>query len=146
MILLFQDAIYKQHHHLPPQTKTDKILQLLEKGQDLVKLGTVSPLGENISMYYLEGVSILRYSMTVIAEVMFANDKRIHTHHQLQLLLDMTKKCCCDPNINDNEAGPGVFLMKQIARQYGVSFLSSLTSDPNMQWIVPENLRLSKEV
>uniref|UniRef100_A0A1X7TWB5 RZ-type domain-containing protein n=1 Tax=Amphimedon queenslandica TaxID=400682 RepID=A0A1X7TWB5_AMPQE len=141
-----EDAIYKQHHHLPPQAKTEKILQLLEKGQDLVKLvGTVSSLGENMSMYYLEGVSILRYSMTVIAEIMFTNDKKIYTHHQLQFLMDMTKKCCCDPNINDNEAGPGVFLMKQIARQYGVSFLSSLTSDPSMQWIVPENLRLSKE-
>ena len=83
--------------------------------------------------------------MTVIAEIMFTNDKRIHTH-QLQLLMDVTKNYCCDPNINDNEAGPGVFLMKQIARQYGVTFLTSLTSDPSMQWIIPENLRLSKEV
>lgn len=128
----------------------EKTLQLLKKGTELVKLGTAPALKGSISLDYLEGVSMLRYTLTVIAELIYSqynsNEiERTHTH-QIQLLLDMTKKFCTDPNINVNDSGPGIFLIKQLARQYGLTFLSNITLNTNMQWIIPENLRQSKEV
>ena len=66
--------------------------------------------------------------------------------HETQLLLEATKKCCVDDTLNTDNAGPAVFLVKQLARQYGVSFLTNLTSDQTMQWVVPHHLQRSNEV
>ena len=94
---------------------------------------------------------MLRYSLTVIAELIYyqySNEEREGTTYTLntQLLLDMAKKCCTERNLNENDTGPGVFLVKQLVKQYGVAFLTNLTSDDTMQWVVPQNLRQSDHV
>ena len=94
---------------------------------------------------------MLRYSLTVIAELIYyqySNEEREGTTYTLntQLLLDMAKKCCTERNLNENDTGPGVFLVKQLVKQYGVAFLTNLTSDDTMQWVVPQNLRQSGHV
>ena len=66
--------------------------------------------------------------------------------YESQLLLDVAKRRCINNIINADNSGPGVFLVKQLARQYGVSFLTNLTSDQTMQWIVPHHLQRSNEV
>ena len=99
---------------------------------------------------YLEAVAKLRYSLSVVAEL-------LHTQLtagrgegggyslDVYLLIEETKQCCSTPQLNQEEAGPGVYLVKLLMRQYGPSFLSTLTSDPTLQWVVPEHLRQSDD-
>ena len=131
--------------------KIEKALTTLEQGKNLICHNTAPHPGEVINLDYLEGVSLLRYSLTVVAELIYyqysnKESERITYTHQSQLLLDMARKCCSEFDSNEDETGPGVFLVKQIARQYGVAFLTHLTSEANMQWVIPHNLRHSGDV
>lgn len=131
--------------------KIEKALTTLEQGKNLICYNTAPHPGEVINLDYLEGVSLLRYSLTVVAELIYyqysnKESERITYTHQSQLLLDMARKCCSEFDSNEDETGPGVFLVKQIARQYGVAFLTHLTSEANMQWVIPHNLRHSDDV
>lgn len=131
--------------------KIEKALTTLEQGKNLICHNTAPHPGEVINLDYLEGVSLLRYSLTVVAELIYyqysnKESERITYTHQSQLLLDMARKCCSEFDSNEDETGPGVFLVKQIARQYGVAFLTHLTSEANMQWVIPHNLRHSDDV
>lgn len=131
--------------------KIEKALTTLERGKKLICHNTAPHPGEAIILDYLEGVSLLRYSLTVVAELIYyqysnKESERITYTHQSQLLLDIARKCCSEFDSNEDETGPGVFLVKQIARQYGVAFLTHLTSEANMQWVIPHNLRHSDDV
>ena len=102
-----------------------------------------------ITLPYLEGTAKIRYSLTVVAELLYCQNSGerqcLHTNDS-RLLLDIAKKCCSDHNLNSDVSGPGIYLVKQLARQFGVTFLTNVTSEEGMQWIIPENLRLSEEV
>ena len=131
--------------------KVEKALSAIEQGKELINASKTPYPGEAISLEYLEGVSMLRFSMSVIAELIhyqYSNKETegiTYTHHS-QLLLNKAKECCSDDHLNVDDTGPGVFLVKQLARQYGVAFLSNLTSDATMQWVVPWSLRQSDHV
>ena len=89
------------------------------------------------SIKYLEGVAKLRYSLTVVAELIHyqhheGNDTYIDNS---KCLLDMAKTFCCNAT---DYYGSGLFLAKQIARKYGLSFFSNLINDPDMMWLVPK--------
>ena len=104
-----------------------------------------------IHLQYLEGIAKLRYAIVVVVELLHCQHGTSSRHqgyytHETQLLLDIAKRCCSDHIVNTDNSGPGVFLVKQLARQYGVSFLTNLTSDQTMQWIVPHHLQRSNEV
>ena len=100
---------------------------------------------------YLEAVAKLRYSLSVVAELLHTQltagrGEGGHCHtHDAHLLIEETKQCCSTPQLNQEEAGPGVYLVKLLMRRYGPSFLSTLTSDPALQWVVPEHLRQSDD-
>ena len=100
---------------------------------------------------YLEAVAKLRYSLSVVAELLHTQltagrGEGGHCHtHDAHLLIEETKQCCSIPQLNQEEAGPGVYLVKLQMRRYGPSFLSTLTSDPALQWVVPEHLRQSDD-
>ena len=102
-----------------------------------------------ITLPYLEGIAKLRYSLTVVAELLhcqYNGEKQGHHTRDSQLLIEMANKCCSDYNFNKDDTGPGVFLVKQLARQYGFTFLFNVTSDKTMQWVIPVSLRQSEEV
>lgn len=88
------------------------------------------------SIKYLEGVAKLRYSFTVVAELIYYKHHEDDTYiDNSQRLLDMAKTFCCDAT---DDYGSGVFLAKQIARKYGLSFFNKLIEDPGMMWLVPK--------
>ena len=98
---------------------------------------------------YLEAVAKLRYSLSVVVELLHTQltagrgergGGHYHTH-EARLLIEETKQCCSIPQLNQEKAGPGVYLVKLLMRRYGPSFLTTLTSDPALQWVVPEHLR-----
>ena len=73
------------------------------------------------------------------------HEERLDTH-QSMLLMNMVKDIVTDLSLNGDDTGPGVFLVKQIARQYGVAFLTNVASNQTLEWIVPPHLRQSNEV
>ena len=115
---------------------------------ELARIPTLAIDGE-ISLDYLEGVAKLRYGLLVAAELLHAQlgnkEQRAHTH-DAQLLIETAKECCISIEINSDSAGPRVFLVKQIVRQYGMAFLMNLTSDKSKEWVVPVHLRRAEEV
>lgn len=125
---------------------SDKVVyvsHLFKEQEKLVKNRDV----QGINLQYLEGIAVLRYSFTVIAELIHCqfhkeNEEIIYSS-ECQLLINMAKSFCADTT---DDSGPGVFLAKQLARQYGVTFLKNVTNNPSMQWIIPKNLRQSNEV
>ena len=143
--LPIQDALFKQHTQHTLQQRINHSLQLLKDGSE----GMVSHSFPTLP--YLEAVAKLRYSLSVVAELLHTQltagrGEGGHCHtHDAHLLIEETKQCCSVPQLNQEEAGPGVYLVKLLMRRYGPSFLSTLTSDPALQWVVPEHLRQSDD-
>ena len=109
---------------------------------------------KSASLPFLEAVAKLRYALAVMAELLYFQKAAVMTaeqgeehhyfaHDALQLM-DGTKTCCSNPHLNQIEAGPAVFLVKLLVRQYGFSFLATLTTDPSLTWVVPTEFRQSK--
>ena len=101
------------------------------------------------SLPYLEAVAKLRYSLSVVAELLYtqltAERQQQYTHDAL-LLIEEAKQCCSIPQLNEDEAGPAVYLVKLLMRQYGPSFLSRVCDHTELLWVVPEHLRQTDEV
>ena len=99
---------------------------------------------EPVSMEYLESIAQIRFALSVVAELLFKQSRvsrGCHTH-TADLLIQAAKDCCTNDNINDKDSGPAVYLVKLLVRQYGMSFITTLTTDPtSMKWIVPPHLR-----
>ena len=146
---VLQDAIYKKHSQCLLEKRICSARDLIYQGMDeLARIPTLAQDGE-ISLDYLEGVAKLRYGLLVAAELLHAQlenkEQRAHTH-DAQLLIEIAKECCISIQINSDSAGPGIFLVKQIVRQYGMAFLVNLTSDKSKEWVVPVHLRRAEEV
>ena len=102
---------------------------------------------EIFTLQHFEAVAKLRYALAVVAELLYTQVEKKCAHSREELeLLEKAKQCCISPALNDEDAGPGVFLVKQIYRRYGKAFLTTLTSNRAMEWIVPLHLRKSDEV
>lgn len=149
-MFVLQDAIHKQHSQTTLHDKVTVSYQLLKEGRSAVLNSPDPSAGGTISVPYLEGIAKLRYSLTVVAELLQYQHKKEGGYftHEAHLLLDSARKFCemRDDVFNTDDAGPAVFLVKQIARQYGVTFLTDVISNQTMEWIVPTHLRRSKEV
>ncbi len=121
----------------------DRVVHALEILNDgIPELHTVQ-----FSLQYFEGVAKLRYALIVVAELLHSQ-KIVTKGHQAfsreaNLLLGKAKECCLSVSLNSDDAGPGIFLVKQIFKQFGKAFLVTLTSDQSMEWIVPVRLRTS---
>ena len=123
----------------------------MNEGIEVIMSSPAPSVEGSIHLQYLEGIAKLRYAIVVVAELLHCQHGASSRHqsyytYETQLLLDATKRCCNNDIINTDNSGPGVFIVKQLARQYGVSFLTNLTSDQTMQWIVPHHLQRSNEV
>ena len=129
------------------KSKVNFISKKFKETEKLVKDQNEALFEKGISFKYLEGVALLRYSFTVVAELIhsqFCNDNgELSYDTEYQLLLNMAKIFCS--NFTER-SGPELFLAKQIGRQYGITFLKKLSNDPNMQWIIPKNFGQAKEV
>ncbi len=106
-----------------------------------------NPMKDIFTLQYFEAVAKLRYALAVVAELLYTRVERKDAHsREGRELLEIAKQCCISPALNDEDAGPGVYLVKQIYRRYGKAFLTTLTSNRAMEWIVPQHLRKSDEV
>ena len=104
---------------------------------------------DTFSLRYFEGVAKMRFALVVVAELLHAQmekkEQRTFTR-EASHLLERAKECCLSLKHNTEDAGPGIFLVKQIFKLYGKAFLTTLTSDRAKEWVVPAHLRRSDEV
>ena len=136
------------------QSRVGYAYQVMSEGKEVVLKSYAPTFEGGVSLRYLEGIAKLRYALIVVAELLYcqygANSREDRNQsfysHETQLLLDVAKRCCDDDVVNINNTGPAVFLVKQIAQQFGISFLIKLTSDKTMQWVVPHHLRIPEVI
>ena len=105
-----------------------------------------------LSLEYLENVSQVQFALSVVSELLYKQNEKgsqavghLHTN-AAKVLIQVAKDCCSDDEMNEEDSGPAVYLVKLLVRRYGMSFLDGLTADPAMEWVVPSHLRRSKEV
>ena len=97
-------------------------------------------------------MSQVRFALSVVAELLYKRNEKgsqavghLHTS-AAQILIQIAKDCCTDDVMNEEDSGPAVYLVKLLVRRYGISFLSGLTADTVMEWVVPSHLKRSREV
>lgn len=91
----------------------------------------------------------MRFALVVVTELLHTQIERKEQQtftREAYHLLEMAKECCLSLRYNTEDAGPGIFLVKQIFKLYGKAFLTTLTSDRAKEWVVPVHLRRSDEV
>ena len=127
---------------LPLQRRIDIAQPLLENGTKLMREHTKQPK----TFPYLVAVANLRFALSVVAEL-------VHHQEDLQtiregnffsdeanMLIEEAKLCCSCTVINEEEAGPAVYLVKLLARKYGSSFISRICRNTASSWVVPGRL------
>ena len=141
--------MFKKQCHKSVLEKMESSCQILcEQKHALTSCGAKGD--KFVSMPYLESVAQIRFALSVVAELLFKqNQSGVPSHgchtHTAHFLIQVAKDYCTNDNINDEDSGPAVYLVKLLVRQYGMSFLTTLTADPAMEWIVPQHLRGSDE-
>lgn len=128
--------------------KTYSGLNLVERAQKttvLVKRGLHALQDHQqdtntLAIDYIEGVAMARYSISVIAEVLKSGEKNEHFHE----LFIAAKQMCTDVNVNhvnpsSHISGPVIYLIKIIARQFGMPCLKEASE--NYPWIIPSALK-----
>ena len=113
-----------------------------------MKQNSDASLESNITIEHLEAIAKLRFVCSVVGDLLYKyNEKGVDslTLSETELLKSM-KICCNDDKLNSMEAGPAVFILKQVARQHGMSFLVSLSKSKELEWVIPTPLRKQDEV
>ncbi len=116
----------------------EEVTKILNEGYD----GLQEHQHGTPTLEYLESVAKVRYSLSVVAEVL----KEDHRGHDFMELLKSAAKVCSDCEINcidptgrTDTVGPVVYLLKLIVRQYGMPCLSVAAQAHD--WIVPAQLK-----
>lgn len=94
------------------------------------------------TLEYLEGVAKVRYSLSVVAEVLKSEQ---YGHHFMELLRAAGRICsdheinCIDPTGRKDTVGPVIYLLKLIVRQYGMPCLKAAAEVH--EWLIPAQLK-----
>lgn len=136
--------MYKKYGALTGRARTTKACQLLQddKAVALLHLTTGS---SKITLQYLEGVAKIRFALNVVSELIYSKQAGGHRSLESLKLMEKTEAFCKRGVLNQEDGGPAVYLVKQLARQYGLSFINNISSDHELGWIVPDFLK-RKEV
>ena len=92
----------------------------------------------------LEGVAVARYTLALTAEFMYKstventehwNDRQIKM--KLETLFETVRRLCYE----SLSPAPRLFLLKQLARRFGVEAIHVLCGRKELEWIVPPESR-----
>ena len=138
-----QDAYLKKFSHEPFLQRLSEVQNLLKEGSQMLH----EKCSEQFHVGYLEAVSKVRYSLSMVAELL--GEPSFKTH-DCQRLLETTREICEDPTLNKigvetkkNGIGPAIYLVKLISKRYGMPCLKTVAEDH--AWILPTYLK-PKEV
>ena len=126
------------------QERINHALPLLENDLEDMRQHSQHPT----TLPYLIAVANLRFALSVVAELLYnqhewqtSQEDQIFTD-EANLLVERAKLCCSCTFVNEKEAGPAVYLLKLLARQYGTSFLSNVHKNPDSAWVMPKHLNI----
>ena len=97
------------------------------------------------TLEYLESVAKVRYSLSVVAEVL---KNEANGQHFMELLRAAGQMCsdhdinCIDPTGQKDTVGPVIYLLKLIVRQYGMPCLKAAAEVH--EWVIPAQLNSTK--
>ena len=138
---LFQDALSRQMsaRNLTRAEKMEEVTRYVIQGYSALQdhHRHIAP-----NLEYLEGVAKVRYSLSVVAEVL-KNEE-----HHMELLRAAGRMCsdrdvnCIDPSSDRGTVGPVVYLLKLLVRQYGMPCLNAAVEKHD--WIIPEEVQPDK--
>ena len=129
-------------------------MHLLEKGQKSLAASTDRDLN------FLEGVANVRFALLLVADLLqqlsgrgdgatSVNKPHIVHGDTANQLIEIAKEACTRIDLNTidltgkrNTAGPVIYLMKLIVRQWGFDCLNNILK--SHQWVVPVDLRQSE--
>ena len=118
-------------------TKVNEVTRLLTEGH----IALQNNIQGTVSLEYLEGVAKIRFSLSILADVLKKNE----CGHNYKELLEAGAQLCLDHNVNcidlaaQNTTGPMVYLIKLIVRQYGMPCLKTIAE--THEWTIPAELK-----
>jgi hypothetical protein len=142
VLISLQDSLAKRFSHHCLADKAHEATTILQDG--FCALQEHHP--GTPTLEYLEGVANVRFSLSVVAEVLNSEETG---QHFMKLLKAAGQICsdrevnCIDPTERQNTVGPLIYLLKLIVRQYGMPCLS--VAAQGHDWLVPAELK-SQEV
>lgn len=125
--------------------KGDNLLKLLNEGKDALKSAVTE---SNLPIGYLEGIAKIRFVCSFVTDLFYQlhGPQSGFAYSLLNQLLQQLQNICEDSSLNTMESGPGIFFLKQVARQHGVSFLNKICASKDTEWIMPVHLRKTDQV
>lgn len=118
----------------------------MEEGQEAIE--QLDLTSGRITLQHLEGIAKVRFALNVASELIY-NQQEGKGQGQYttasQQLLSKVKQCCENPIVNKENGGPGIFLVKLLARQHGMTFINKFSSSRGLEWIIPDHLRRTEE-
>ena len=120
-------------------------LEIIRRGHDIYQ-----DSDGTITLEYLEAISYLRYGLSFAANCL---SEYQHTSGDVETLqspsegifgrlFDKIKHVC----LNSYHGQPHEFMIKYIARQFGMQFLKKLIDHPTFNWLIPHHLQPAKQV
>ena len=120
-----------------------QLLELLRDGYKVLK--SSEHKSSAVTFEYLEAVAKIRYVCFSVAKLRLEMTNDCGTQSDSTRLMNQLQQVCQDASINTIDIGPGIFLVKQIARQHDPRLLDKLSME-KAKWVVPECLRLNDKV
>ena len=151
IILCMQDALSRCFTDISSEPTLKVIAETMNEG--FAALHDMA-IFENITVELLEGLAKLRFSLSVVADVLqkqSTSKQNIIPGTQTQLLVHTAQNVCSDLQVNVidtsghlDTTGPIIYLMRLLVRQYGMPCLEKVAII--YSWIIPTQLKSSQEV
>ena len=116
-------------------------MKLLDEGYNILQGFKYESIG--ITFEYLEAVAKIRYVCYKVAKLL--TQQHDDSDHSKQQLIKRVQVICQDKTINTIDIGPGIFLVKQIAREYDQTTFDELSINEKTKWIIPDCLKIMKD-
>ena len=129
--------------------KINAYVKLLTEGKNVMINDCNESNESNITVEYLEGVAKIRFVCFSVTELLYKRNlqQSITLSSPAEIsLLQVLQDVCKDLLLNSTDCGPGIYFMKQIARQHGISFLGKISAINETQWVIPAQLRKGDKV
>ena len=125
-----------------------ELQKLLTEGCDVLRGSGTAGNADFITFNYLEAVAKIRFVCYCVTKSLLKIHSRLQTEDDKSwnFLMESLKSACVDPELNAEDIGPGVYLVKQLARQHNESFLHTVAEKEKTMWVIPKNLRSKAQV
>lgn len=113
----------------------------------------LSEFSDNISVQLLEAVARVRFSLSVVADMLerLSSKQKSQLSSQAKQLVYTSQNICTDLRVNVidttgklDTTGPVVYLMRLLVRQYGMPVLERVADA--CTWVIPRELKDTKQV